>query len=298
MGIQSYIRRLAGQTCHNLTEQFTPTFGAPVDLAFGDIADEGTSEDFARADHRHGMPDQSVFIDDIENFATIFKDLDLTTNASDIKTLGTVAFGGRDDPGETGAFGSLDVLTGLANGGTTGSAAVYLQNSSGGAAGNTNTQLHPFKRTRQFLCRARPVLTQLQLQSMSFACGFIRTTTNGDVGTITDGVFFRLVTDGAGAGTYHIVAMDSTTTTDTDTGVSPRVDGGNNVLFDVFRITFDGTTAAFLINGNAVGTITAGIPSAGRKLAGFGAFVTNNAVVQRTMVVDVIAWTGLRSYTE
>lgn len=295
MSVFAYARRLADR---NRTQNtFDPTFGVPVTQAFGDVAAEGVSEDFARADHRHGMPNLDSFTDDLETSAVWFNDFMFTSVVNDIKILGTVAFGGRDDVSETGAFGSLDATSGLANGGTTGSAAIYVQNTTGGQGGNTNTASHPYKRSRSFLARVRPVINTTHLATVSFACGHILTTTNGDVTTITDGVYFTVTTNGAGAGSYHIIAKNNTSTTDIDTGVSPRT-SGTDVLFDIFQITFDGTTAIFFLNNVNVGSISTNIPPATRKTAGFGAFITNGSILQRTMVVDVIAWTGLRSYTE
>lgn len=291
MSIFAYARRLQVEAeC----DVFVPTFGIPVDQDFGDVASEGASTDLSRSDHRHGMPDLGAFIDDLEETATYFNDLVLTALVQDIKAAGTTTIGGRDDEGDLGGFGTLDA-TAVGGAGTAGA---WIQNTSGGQTGNTTTPTHPFKRTEQFLARVRPVLTQTELVSCTFACGFIRTTTNLLLSTIVDGVYFFLQTDGLGAGTYHIIAKDNTSTTDIDTGISPRLDGSNNVLFDIFQITFDGTTAVFFLNTVNVGAISTNIPPGTRKTCGFGAWLNNNTALNRTMVADVYAWTGRRSYTE
>lgn len=298
MSIHSYIRRLAGNTCHNLTESFMPSFGTPVDLAFGDVAEEGTSESFARADHRHGMPNQDSFVDNLEDVASLFHELVITASATatDLKfvNVGTVVIGGRDDSGDgLFGYGTVDTPTSAAVPSSNG---VWIQNASGGT---TLTQVHPFKRTRHFAARVRPVLqAATELPNVRVAVGFMRSSTNGDVTTITDGVYFLLSTDATGAGNYFLVAQNNGSTTSVDTTVAPRRDASNNVLFDVFRITYDGETVTGYINGTQVASLDTNVPPASRKLAGYGAWITNNSAVVRTLVSDFFVWTGVRNFVE
>jgi len=286
-------------------EGFTPTFGVPVTQAFGDIAAEGSSENFSRADHRHGMPDLDSFVLDLETNTMYLNELMNLTAATNIQASGaSTTFGGIDDTGHLGGFGTIRVATAA---GTIGAYVMVMQTTTN----NTTQQLHPWKRTLVFQTRVRPTMTTAQLVSAFCVVGGVRTLATARADQVTDGVYFYLATDVAGVGNWFARATNNSTTTSVDTGRAP-IQTGADVEFQNFRIEYDlaSNTATFYIgdstdvdaDGNivmaSVASISTNIPDSTRKLGGFGAILTNGVAAARVMAVDYFAITGKRQYTE
>lgn len=306
--VQARLRRQVFNASCEASDDFTPSFGeAPVTQAFGDVAAEGSSTNIARADHRHGMPSLDSFVLDLETSTMYLNELMTLLNSSNIQIVGSgITFGGRDDTGHLGGFGTVEVSTSGASA-TSGVSIMVMQSTSG----VTTQALHPWKRTQVFQTRVRPVLTTAMLASCFCAIGGLRTTATGRADQVQDGVYFYLATDVTGAGNWFAAASTGGVTTTVDTGRAP-VQTGGNVEFQNFRINYDidTNTATFAIgdsthvdaDGNVVmdevATITTNIPTSANKLAGFGVITTNATALLRTPVADYFALTGFRQYSE
>jgi len=291
------IRRYVQNLCAFASENIGPQFGGtPSTQAFGDLADEGTSEFAARVDHRHGMPDASTFVDDLEDTTMFFDELVRSTAiGTTLQTTGGLAFGGRDDVGNTGGFGTVDTtaIAGAAN-------FTFLFAGNTAVAGS-QTQTHSWKRTKRFQMRVRPVLDLASNISYRCLVGAFRTDVNGNVANTTDGVYFSVVKDALGAGNWFINATTASSSTSVDTGQAPLVNPDNTVAFQEFRIDYDldANTATFYLDGTNVGQITTQIPPTTNKVAGYGAILRNTAATPaHTMVHDYLIIVGRRVYSE
>jgi hypothetical protein len=281
--MKAWVRRQVDQLCLHAENSFTDIAlgGTPTDEFFGATGDEGVSESAARSDHLHGMPD----IEDILNDdAFFFDDAVLTTpnNVFVIHTSGAAGgapatIGGRDDVGSLGAFGSFDIRT--ANS-TQGSCGAMMANAA--AANNSSTlQIHLWQRVKELAIRCSPGVVSSDLNQVLVAVGAMRSTVNfgitaATVANITDGVYFLLTTDAAGAGNWFATTMNNGTSTSVDTGVSAIIDG-SSVGYQNFQFNYDHatTTVTFTIDDEQVATISTNVPPSTRKVSGFGMWTQN-----------------------
>lgn len=306
MGNKAYMRRIVDQLCLHTGDIIPdiPIGGVmPEAEFFGATGLPGTTEIAADAGHRHEMPD----INDILADDAFFFDDAVATSPGNTFSIhsngssgGTITIGGRDDLGALGGFGTFDGRT--ANG-ATGSAGVMVQNQATAAA---NVAIHLWQRVRELSIRAAPGIDTGDLNQITVAVGAMTSATNfgatgagnGCVERITDGVFFKLITDAAGAGNWFAFAINNTTTTSVDTGV-PAIIDGSAVGFQLFRITYDHatTTATFFIDEVQVAQISTNIPPSTRKVAGFGVWwqnLNNGGVRQLDWMFDRLLYIGDR----
>lgn len=274
--VWSEVRRRIDELCQHAEASFTdvPLGGAPTDEFFGATGDEGVSESAARSDHRHAMPDIEDILDDIAFF---FDDVTENTpsNFWNISTASTVV-GGHDDVGSLGAFGSVDLQTSNA---ATGSSGIMLQNQN---AVDARAIIHLWQRVTELQIRCAPGLTTADLDTCLVSVGGMTTGSGGTafggavIANITDGVYFLLTTDAAGAGNWFAVAESNNVQTTVDTGV-PAIISSGSVGFQNFKINYDhpSTTATYFIDDVQVASISTNIPPSTRKLAGFGTWKQN-----------------------
>lgn len=303
--MKAWVRRQVDQLCQHAESSFTDIAlgGMPTDEFFGATGFEGVSESAARSDHLHGMPS----IEDIlEDDAFFFDDCVLTTptnvfviHHSGTAGLAPTTIGGHDDVGSLGAFGSFDIRT--ANS-TTGSCGAMMANAA--AANNSSTlQIHLWQRVTELAIRCAPGLTTADLNQCLVAVGAMRSTVNfgataSTVANITDGVYFLLTTDAAGAGNWIATTMNNGATSSQDTGV-PAIIDGSSVGYQNFKINYDHatTTATFFIDDDQVATISTNIPPSTRKISGYGIWkqnLTTGAARQIDCSLDRILYVGDR----
>lgn len=306
--MKEWVRRQVDQLCAEAGTLFEPTFGElPVTQDYSDLPEEGVSENLARADHRHGMPDPpESTIDQLDIFAVFFEDLVLSTPTNVIhQVVTTPAVGGRDDVGHIGAFGSVDLTT---NGSLDNTSGAWIRNDST----TTLTARHLWQRTLRLVIRALVPATVAQLPNTKAWVGaigaFSYTLVSVNIETnITDGVYFSLSTDGSGVGNWQANAENNNSVTTVDTGRAP-VQNGSDVEFTTFQIDYDHPTgtATFFIGDSThvdddglvimdqVAQISTNIPPSTRKLGGFGVWVQNGVTASRTIALDNVYYKGYR----
>ena len=287
---------MMSKLCHEISGQsFTPDFGPPSTLAFGDIPVEGVSEQQSRADHRHGMPPEP---DPIESPTTCFYYEEMfpksPINATKLKSTGTILFGDAgvtgvgDLPGVTGSFGhfQLDHSAGAIKG-------IGIQNFGTGTGLDASLQVHSFGRTRKFVTRVRASLVGA-LANVTTAIGAFRQSTASDITTITDGAYFYSVIDGTGAGNWHCICMDSGVATDVDTGRGWLTASGDG-SYENFFILFDGVTVTFAIENLVYAQISTNVPLT-NKIAAWMVMSFPTAVSPglRRVVIDDLVFQGVR----
>lgn len=305
--MKAWVRRQVDQLCQHANASFTDIAlgGTPTDEFFGATGDEGVSESAARSDHLHGMP----AIEDILEDSAFFFDDCILTNPNNVFVIHTGGGAGspptlvaRDDVGSLGAFGSFDYQT---SNGTRGSGCAMMANAIAANASSTN-QIHLWQRVQELAIRCAPAISLTEIQKQVIcAVGGMRSSINfgnvalpGTVGAITDGVYFLLTTDNAGAGNWFATATSNSVTTSVDTGVSAII-SGSSVGYQNLKITYDHTTttATFTIDDEQVAEISTNIPPATRKLAGYGMWTQNveNAVIRQIQSsLDRILYVGAR----
>jgi len=299
--MKGWVRRQVDQLCQHANASFTDIAigGQPTDEFFGATGDPGVSTTAAASDHLHGMPDIEDILDDIAFF---FDDVTENTpsNFWNISTASTVV-GGHDDVGSLGAYGSVDLQTSNA---LTGSSGIMLQNQN---AVDSRAIVHLWQRVLELGIRCAPGVTTADLNQCLVAVGGMTTGSGGIafggavIANITDGVYFLLTTDAAGAGNWFAVAESNNVQTTVDTGV-PAIISGSNVGYQAFKITYDHltTTAVFEIDGESVATISTNIPPSTRKLAGYGVWKQNlstGAARQLLYSLDRVLYVGKRVAT-
>lgn len=306
--MKQWVRRQVDELCAQAGDLFAPSFGElPVTQDFSDLPEEGTSENLARADHRHGMPDPpESTLDNLDIFAVFFEDLVLSTPTNVIhQIVSTPAVGGRDDVGHIGAFGSVDLATNATINNTSGA---WIRNDTT----TTLTARHLWQRTIRLVIRALIPATVAQLPNTKAWVGgigaFAYTAVTTRIETnLTDGVYFSLSLDGSGVGNWQANAENGGNVTTVDTG-RPPVQSGANVEFTTFQIDYDHTTttATFFIGDSThvdddglvimdqVASISTNIPTSARKLGGYGIWVENGAGATRTISLDNVYYKGYR----
>ena len=200
------------------------------------------------------------------------------------------------------------------------------------SAANTTTQSYEPRKMRIFGVRGSSITVTSNRQTRKLAVGGVRTGTDGNPYTKTDGMYFwcdmaaDLDNDGTvgdidsdGTGTTHpdgdcgdasedaddcnwyAVTMNNatddsngklaaaTSTTATNTGVSCAV-----TAYQTLEIAYDGTTAAFYIDGASEASHTTNIPASGRRLWNWGVYIDQNIAAAKAWYIDWMRYYGLR----
>lgn len=299
--MQSRIRDAASRARNAAQITLSDRFGDPSPITFGATAEIGDTRDaaghplFANAGHVHETPElPDAAIEDFDNFVVLFSDMiyAVTFASGDIPDLrfygASVNVGGRDGTGETAAFGSVDCVTGAA---ATNGAGGYITEVA--TAADTTDQAIYVPRVRRFQARVRVATDSTALASSRVVIGAVRTSTTRLLTTITDGLYFFLETDTASAGTWQVRSTAGSVTSSLETGIAPRISAGS-VLFDTFKIDFDGQTASFFINDVPVGQLSKNIPGSSQLVAGWGAFLQTKVAAAKTMILDYLLYKGAR----
>lgn len=270
-------------------QEFTPTFGVPVELHFGDTASEGVATTLARSDHRHGMPaapSAVIFALITEGF--YYQEL-LTTQAisgsptNGIMTRqGQTVTVGEDNPNGSGGFGVLRIGTGVAAPGQ-GSGLIVMANvATASFSTNTGTQYIP--RMTQFQCSAYPEKSAAPNTPKNVDMGVggfvfnIADNSNFHIANIVDGLGFVGQFDVNGDGTWHAQLYSSSSLlVDLDTGVSLDITLPAGVVnFQQFKIVEDLGDYGFFINNVLVAVmLQPAIPAV--NVCGWGAFMEHTA---------------------
>jgi len=275
-------------------------------MHFGDTADEGASVGVARSDHRHGMPaGPHAIIEAFTNTSFAFSEalwFDATspfTNPYDGEYAQPAAmiFDGADSPIISGGFGTIVPGLGIA---TPAAASGYVLLSQG--TGGPDETVHAHGRMLGVQIRARFGKGSLALPTgapLLSRCvvGGIRTSTDSTVvgwlSNIIDGIYFVCDVDNAGNARWKAATTSNTETTLEETGVS-MVFRDSVADFQIFDLTFDGTTVTYFIDGTEVASIDTHLPSG--KLCGWGAFMHHAPRLNTNhMVVDHILFQGTRT---
>lgn len=228
-------------------------FGLPSTLAYGVAGQVGDSRDaqgrplFAAAGHVHGFPSAvDSYLDGLTNQVGFYNDV-LPTVRPSIKSSTTTGSPPRlDGPGADACFGAQALAIGGGDG------AIFMA-CDDGAVDTTARNHHP-RRTRRFVCRCRPSaanpnsgMTTIP-QSKRAVVGCFRTSSNGLLDTLTDGIYFYVNVDAAGLGNWRAVCMADGVATEVDLGVQldvfPRA-GAFFARFQIFEILYDGVEAVF-----------------------------------------------------
>lgn len=302
--MQARIRQQVGALCRTKQAEFTPHFGTPSTLAFGQSAFIGTAATridgldvplIARLDHQHGMPaSPQAFIDALDTQCFYIHDFILASGTpAGVITYADGASGFNfDHPADVlgqqindpGDFGHLGQSTG---GGAPPRVAGWLIGPGTFTTANETTKARTlFDRMVQFETKGRLVdvadaagdMTTFARGAMVYVGGMI-TATNRRPDSATDGLFFRIAFPNTAQGLerWEAVSVSSATgqTTVKDTGVKVEYipkSGQLRASHQVLEIDFNGTdTAYFYINGGLVATIDTNLPL-GKRLAGWGVF--------------------------
>lgn len=293
--MQGRVRNAISRLCSALNETFLPVFVSPSPLQYGQESEEGEAETFVRSDHAHALP--SLPDDSLENFddqILLVDDMFYRGIGQGFPypTAGTITFGGQDEAGVQGALGSVSAQTA-----TVANARAYIAIAND-VSFNLNDTNHVVKRLQRFECRVRPVLIPSDRANIRVVIGFLRSTSVFNKTNFVDGLLFHLETDGAGAGNWTAMSIDTSTRTEKGTGVAPVV-SGSYVGYQTFRIDLVEGQAQFFIDdfSTPVSIIGGNIPDA--KVAGIVIGVENvlgGAGTEKTISLDYILYKGTRLY--
>ena len=291
--MKEWVRRQIDQLCNHLQN----TLGTvelsddiPQPLSYGQTGSPGTSTKASRSDHRHAL-DAAIF----GVVPTVV--LDLNTNSStqntQLKLLQNI-FGSNtglisDAPGTAGAFGMSGLNYAVGSVPASSSYHIAISNfNPGSGTGNTTDRVHSPQRMAIIVMRVLTRSTTIP-NNIAVAIGGIHETANADIDTIDDALCFYIEVDNSGIGNFRALAKSSTTggTTDIDLGFTwPALASGQ---FQNFVITYDLTTASFIVDDVLYAQITTNIPTA--KLFGWGIFAekrVNTPSSRETWLDDIL----------
>lgn len=270
-------------------QEFTPTFGVPVDLAFGDTASEGVATTLARSDHRHGMPAApSAIILSLIQGGFFYHELACTNAVSGSPSNGimtrqglTVNLG-EDNPDGSGGFGQIRMNTGIASPGQGSTLVVMANVPTASFSTNTGTQFLP--RMKEFQCSAHPqkVSGSLIPKNVDMGVGgFVFNIPDGSnfhVVNIVDGLGFVGQFDVNGDGNWKAQLYSSSTLiASLDTGVPLDITLPAGIVNNQkFRIVESLGDYGFFINGVLVAVmLQPAIPTV--NVCGWGALMEHTA---------------------
>ena len=216
---------------------------------------------------------------------------------------------------------------------TTGSTAGNEASLGMGYSTNTTTQQFEPRKMRIFGARGQSA-AKANAATRKLAVGGIRTSSDGNWNTKTDGIYFwcdpssDLDNDGTvgdvdsdGTGTAHpdgdcadasedaddckwyAVTMNNASdgasgtiaTATNTTATNSSIDcSGDTLTYQTLEIAFDGTTVAFYINGSSVRSDTSNIPADGRRLFTWGIYIDQNIAASKPWYIDWMRYYGLR----
>lgn len=252
-------REMAAAKCcavHALSERFGPPstlcYGNPT--VIGDARDSAGRSLFANADHEHGFPTAvDSYLEGLTNQIGFYTDI-LPRLPNGCNSSGSRVGAHLDGPGLQAAFGAEAL--------TVGSASNHMLYGNTIGTLTTTRRTHHARRTRRFVMRVKPTATvpgspmNTKPASKRAIVGCYRTSTNLDLGTLTDGIFFFVELNAAGLGNWRATCMADGAMTEVDLGASMDVvpvSGGFQGRFQIFEIQYDGAEATFFLT-TGVGT--------------------------------------------
>jgi hypothetical protein len=129
-------------------------------------------------------------------------------------------------------------------------------------------------------------LVNLNLDSTGTVFRFGLSNWTTGTGAPTSGVFFEY--DKASSANWRIRSGSASTYTTTTSGTAAAFNAWSKL-----RLTYDGTTLTFILNGAILGTITTNIPSAAMHLWGFATQNTINSFTYADVDYVAFSQTGL-----